>query len=81
MLRTLRDWVDYQAVERPDAIYLIAPGSARELTFAGLQQASRRLAHHLVGLGVEPGEKVAMLMGNGYQAARLFVGIMYGGYC
>jgi acyl-CoA synthetase (AMP-forming)/AMP-acid ligase II len=81
MLRTVREYVDFQARERPDAVYLVAPESERYLTFSGLQQASRRLSHYLLGLGIEPGEKVALLMHNGFQAARLFIGAMYGGYC
>ena len=81
MLRTVREYVDFQARERPEAVYLVAPESDRTLTFAGLQQASRKLAHYLLGLGIQPGEKVAMLMHNGYQAGRLFIGTMYGGYC
>src|SRR2546426_6049892 len=80
MLRTVREYVDFQARERPEAVYLVAPESDRTLTFAGLQQASRKLAHYLLGLGIQPGEKVAMLMHNGYQAGRLFIGTMYGGY-
>src|SRR2546427_7902304 len=80
MLRTVREYVDFQARERPEAVYLVAPESDRTLTFAGLQQASRKLAHYLLGLGIQPGEKVAMLMHNGYQAGRLFIGTMYGGF-
>lgn len=80
MSGTVRDWIDRQASERPDQTWLIAPESGLTLTFAGLQQASRRLSHHLANLGIAPGETVAMLMGNGYQAARLFAGVMYGGY-
>src|SRR5213593_2818048 len=81
MLRIVREYVDFQARARPEAIYLVAPESDRTMSFAGLQQASRRLAHYLVGLGIQPGEKVAMLMHNGYQAGRLFIGTIYGGYC
>ncbi|HEX7328003.1 MAG TPA: AMP-binding protein [Casimicrobiaceae bacterium] len=81
MPRTVRDWIDRQAAARPDAAWLIAPETGRELTFSGLQQASRRLAHRFDDLGIEPGERVAMLMGNGLQAARLLLGIMYAGRC
>lgn len=81
MLRTVRDWIDRQATLRPDSVWLIAPEAGLELTFAELQQASRRLARHLADLGIEPGERVAMLMGNGYQTARLLLGVMYGGWC
>jgi sulfoacetate-CoA ligase len=81
MLRTIRDYVDFQATERPDAVYMIAPEANLNMTFGGLQRASRRLAHYLLGQGIPPGEKVGLLMQNGYQACRLFIGAMYGGYC
>ncbi|MBS0325549.1 MAG: AMP-binding protein [Proteobacteria bacterium] len=81
MARTVRDWIDRQAALRPDAVFLIAPEPGLELTFGELQRASRRVARHLAGLGIEPGERVAMLMGNGFQSARVFLGIMYGGFC
>lgn len=81
MLHTIRDYVDHQAQERPDTVYLIAPETGRTLTFAGLQRASCRLANYLAALGIGPGERVALLMHNGYQTPRLLVGAMYGGYC
>src|SRR6185437_4934439 len=81
MLRTVRTRLDRSATLRPDGVWLIAPEAGLELTFAELQQASRRLARHLADLGIEPGERVAMLMGNGYQTARLLLGVMYGGWC
>ncbi|MBI3524618.1 MAG: AMP-binding protein [Betaproteobacteria bacterium] len=79
--KTVRAYVDLQAAQRPDAVYLIAAESGMRMTFAELQRASRRLAHYLSGMGIRPGEKVALLMHNGYQACRLFIGAMYGGYC
>jgi len=81
MLRTIREYVDFQAAERPDAVYLIAPEPNLSMTFGGLQKASRKLANYLVERGIRPGEKVALLMHNGYQTCRLFIGAMYGGFC
>jgi acyl-CoA synthetase (AMP-forming)/AMP-acid ligase II len=81
MLRTIREYVDFQAAERPDAVYLIAPEANRSMTFAELQKASRRLAATLSRCGANPGDKIALLMQNGYQTCRLFIGAMYAGYC
>lgn len=81
MLRTIREYVDFQAATRPEAAYLIAPEPALTMTFGELRRASRRLSHYLSSQGIGPGEKVALLMHNGYQTCRLFVGVMYGGYC
>jgi long-chain acyl-CoA synthetase len=81
MLRTIREYVDFQAAQRPDAIYLIAPESNRTMSFGQLQQASRRLTHYLSNHDIRPGGKVALLMHNGFQTCRLFIGAMYGGFC
>jgi acyl-CoA synthetase (AMP-forming)/AMP-acid ligase II len=81
MLRTIRAQVDHQAQLRPDATYLIAPEAGLTMSFGALRAASRRLAAYLESEGIRPGAKVALLMHNGYQTCRLFVGAMYGGYC
>ncbi|GAB7547455.1 AMP-binding protein [Cupriavidus sp. 8B] len=81
MLRTIRDYVDFQAAKRPDSIYLIAPEPDLSMTFAGLRKSSRELARFLLGQGIRKGDKVAMLMHNGFQTCRLFIGVMYGGFC
>jgi long-chain acyl-CoA synthetase len=81
MLRTIRDYVDLQAEKRPDRVYLIAPEAKLSMTFAELQKLSRRLTEYLLVEGIQPGGKVALLMHNGYQTARLFIGAMYGGFC
>ncbi len=81
MLRTIRAHVDHQADLRPDATYLIAPETGLCMSFGELQTASRHLAAWLRGQGIRPGARVALLMHNGYQTCRLFIGAMYGGYC
>jgi len=81
MLRTIQARVDDQASRRPEATYLVAPEAGLTMSFGDLQAASRRLSAYLLDQGVLPGAKVALLMHNGYQTCRLFVGAMYGGYC
>ena len=81
MLRTIRAHVDQQADLRPDATYLIAPETGLRMSFGELQAASRHLAAWLLGEGIRPGARVALLMPNAYQTCRLFIGAMYGGYC
>lgn len=81
MQRTIRAWVDHQAAIRPQATYLVAPETGRSMSFGELQRASRRLTQSLLARGVPRGGKVALLMPNGFQTCRLFVGVMYGGFC
>lgn len=47
----------------PEAVAVGWPGGT--LTFAGLDDAADRLAHHLVGLGVQKGERVAVCFDRG----------------
>ena len=78
--RTIRDYVDVRAAEQPAATCLIAPETGAVMTYGELQRASRALAAFLGTRGLAKGDKVALMLGNGYQAARLLIGVMYGGY-
>ncbi len=80
MLRTIRAHLDHRAATQPEQIYLIAPETGATLTYGGLQYFARAVTAQLIGLGVRPGEKVSLMMCNGYQAAGLLIGIMYGGF-
>lgn len=79
-MRTIRHLVDHQARERPDATWLIAPETGATMSFAQLQRESRALGAYLLGLGLNKGDKVALMLHNGYQTARLLIGVMYGGF-
>ena len=79
-MRTIRYLVDHQARERPDATWLIAPETGATMSFAQLQRESRALGAYLLGLGLNKGDKVALMLHNGYQTARLLIGVMYGGF-
>ena len=79
-MRTIRYLVDHQARERPDATWLIAPETGATMSFAQLQHESRALGAYLLGLGLNKGDKVALMLHNGYQTARLLIGVMYGGF-
>jgi acyl-CoA synthetase (AMP-forming)/AMP-acid ligase II len=81
MQRTVRSHVDHQADVRPSKTYLIAPETGMTMSFGELQRDSRRLARVLRDRGAAQGDKIALLMPNGYQTCRLFIGIMYGGFC
>lgn len=81
MQRTVRSHVDHQAKTRPAKTYLIAPETGKTMSFGELQRDSRRLARALRDRGAMQGDKIALLMPNGYQTCRLFIGIMYGGFC
>ena len=79
-MRTIRHYVDLRAREQPDAPYLIAPETGRTLTYGKLKQDSEELGRYLLALSLSKGDKVALMLHNSYQAARLFIGVMYAGF-
>ena len=80
MLRTIRAHLDKRAATQPDHIYLVAPETGATLTYGELQRHARALTAQLLALGLQPGDKVSLMTCNGYQAAALLLGIMYGGF-
>lgn len=80
MLRTIRAHLDHRAATQPDRVFLIAPETGAILTYGDLQRHARALTAQLLALGVRPGEKVSLMMCNGYQTGALLLGIMYGGF-
>src|SRR5438105_1061143 len=79
-MRTIRHYVDLRAAEQPDAPYLIAPETGAVMSYAELQRASRELGRFLLGQGLRKGDKVALMLHNSYQTARLLIGVMYSGF-
>jgi acyl-CoA synthetase (AMP-forming)/AMP-acid ligase II len=79
-VRTVRGFLDRQADERPDAVYLVAPEAGREFTYRDLRREARKLCRYLQSEGVRPGDKVGFYCANGWQAAAVFLGTMYGGF-
>ena len=49
------------------------------LTYGQLKDHAAALGNHLIQKGFNKGDKVSLMMPNGYQAAILFLGIMYAG--
>ncbi len=79
-MHTIRHIVDHQARERPDATWLIAPETGATMDYAQLQRDSQDLSRFLLGMGINKGDKVALMLHNSYQTARLLIGVMYGGF-
>jgi long-chain acyl-CoA synthetase len=79
-MRTIRHHIDGRAHEQPNAAFLVAPETGAVMTYGELRQASRELTAFLIGRGLSKGDKVALMLHNGYQAARLLLGVMYGGF-
>jgi long-chain acyl-CoA synthetase len=78
--RTLREALAAHLARRPDAPFLIAPETGRVLTYREIDRQARLLARYLRSRGLRRGDKVALYLHNGYQAALLFLATMIGGY-
>ncbi|MDB5921452.1 MAG: long-chain fatty acid--CoA ligase [Betaproteobacteria bacterium] len=79
-MRTIRHHVDLRASEQPAAPFLIAPETGAIMTYGELQRASRALGGFLLAQGLQKGDKVALMLHNSYQTARLLIGVMYAGF-
>ncbi|MEV4332709.1 acyl-CoA synthetase [Streptomyces sp. NPDC049597] len=63
---------------REALVYLDHPGTGaeRRLTYAGLDAAANRIAHHLIGAGLEPGEHLGLHLYNGVEYLQTVLGCL-----
>lgn len=73
----LTDWVQRNAEQWPDSPVLMVEGLA--YTHADLERTANQLAHALQDRGVRAGDRVALLMGRGWDALCAMVGVMKAG--
>ena len=78
-MTTVRELIDQNALSQPDKAFLIAPESGAEMTCAQLRDHAQQIAARLDALGIGQGEKVAMLLPNGYWTTALLLGVIYSG--
>ncbi len=77
---TIREVIDRNARERPDAPYILAPEPDGVLSYGGLRELARGLAGELSARGVAPGDVVSYMLPNGIAAAGVLLGAMHGGH-
>ncbi|MDF2092190.1 AMP-binding protein [Knoellia sp. 3-2P3] len=70
----LPDVLEAQARERGDQTFLTVIGEG-SLTYAAAARQARQVAAHCAGLGVAPGDAVAVLLPNGLDFVRLWLGL------
>ena len=83
-MRTIRHFIDLRAdpgsETGPGQAYLIAPETGLQLSYGQLSSDARNLGRLLLQHGLRKGDKVALMLRNGYQAADLLLGVMYAGF-
>ncbi len=77
---TLRELIDHMGASKPNDAFLISAETGRSLTFGDIARLARGLSARLVRLGLTRGDKVALMMNNGLDAATVFLGSMYAGF-
>jgi long-chain acyl-CoA synthetase len=78
-MRTIRHYVDKQAAEQPDKVFMTASDPNLRLTYSQLRDSCNQFGKEYMRMGLSKGDKVSFMMGNGYQTTRIFLGTMYSG--
>lgn len=76
---TLRELIDLQASTRPEQTYLVTPETDQQMSYGQLQLHAQAFSLHLQQAGIQKGDKVAMLLDNGYWTVAIMLGTMYAG--
>ncbi|WP_230439429.1 non-ribosomal peptide synthetase, partial [Xanthomonas melonis] len=66
-----------QAICTPDAIAVVC--ADRQLTYAQLNAQANQLAHHLIAMGLEPDERVALCMERGVELVVALLAVLKAG--
>lgn len=74
MTRLLQNWISTQAERRPDAVAIAMEG--RELTYAGLEESTNRLARLLKAAGCRKGDRVCFAIPKSPAAIVAIGGIL-----
>jgi 1-acyl-sn-glycerol-3-phosphate acyltransferase len=80
--RTLTDVLEWHVREHPDRTHLFLPDNAietRSCTYRQLFDTSRAVAHGLRDAGIEPGDRVAIMLPTGSAFFQAFFGALYAG--
>ena len=85
-VHTLTAMLDHHATESPDRLHIRLyddaceqGGAGETLTYRQLQDGAKRIAAGLVGLGLNPGDAVAIMLPTGRDYFFAFFGILYAG--
>jgi acyl-CoA synthetase (AMP-forming)/AMP-acid ligase II len=70
MPRTMGDALEWHALQTPTQVAVVEAG--RSIDYARLWQRVCRLGNALLGLGIQPGDRVAILMFNGTRYLELY---------
>ena len=76
---TLVEMLDWHADKHPERPHILLPDDGRSISYAELAETARAAAHGLRAWGLEPGERVAIMLPTGADFFVAFYGIVYAG--
>ncbi len=78
----LRALIDHYATLSPTANFVSFPESNQKLNYQELQQQLQRYCTYFQGMGIQAGDTLSFMLGNGPAALKLFLaGLYYGCVC
>lgn len=77
MLMLVSDYVTESAASRPGKVMCVC--GEQRLSYGELETQTNRLAHYLIGAGLQPGDRVAVFLGNQIEAVIAVFGILKAG--
>lgn len=77
--RTIPQCIAAYAAASPQGVFCIAPESNLQVTWAALAQKIKPVSALATSLGVPPGAPLAYLLGNGWAAVQMALGVMCSG--
>jgi acyl-coenzyme A synthetase/AMP-(fatty) acid ligase len=63
-----------RAEKQPGEVYMFAPEPQLRLTYSQLKHDSIQLGKYLYKKGLQKGDKISFMLGNGYQTTKIFLG-------
>ncbi len=82
LANNIRSLIDHYAEHTPDANFVTFPESNQQLSYSELQQQLQDYCGHFQGMGVQSGDTLSFMLGNGPAALKLFLaGLYYGCVC
>ena len=79
--QSVRQLIDQQARERPDAIYVQEAEGDAALSYADLVESCQGIGRVLAQQGLVKGDTVSVVMPNGLNTLRILLGGMWSGHC
>ena len=80
MISSIKDFVDYNALNYPDKIWITSPETNTAITWSELKIFAANISLEISKTGLNKNKPIAIASHNSIGACLTFIGITYGGY-